>query len=487
MNRRDFLKALGTFGVLTLVGSLTGCKDRLTPFDPINSPGTANMHSVLTGNEIQLTAQPVRWELAPGKIVEAWAYNGYVPGPEIRVTEGEHIRIVLVNELPEPTTIHWHGLSVPTNMDGVPGISQRPVQPGETFVYEFVAKPAGTRWYHTHMNEHKQLELGLYAPLIIEPASGEPYDREYTLVLDDWNTSMTSSEAPRHPGMGGMMGQMMSGQMGNMMGGQAHDYDTFTINGKAWPATQPLMVRKSERVKLRLINASATETHTIHLEGHSIRVTHTDGNALVIPEEADAVQLAPAERVDVEFLANNPGIWELSCVDGDHAERGMKTLVQYEGFTGQPAGDVPASNGLRIWSYSNPSTNMMGMPSSGPSDGINYELTLNGGMMMNPDVWTINGRAYPDTEPLWVRLGERVRIRLFNMSMEDHPMHLHGHSFRVIDFNGRPLSLVKDTVNVGHMDTVDIEFVADNPGTWFFHCHKPMHMEGGMVTVVRYG
>jgi len=108
-------------------------------------------------------------------------------------------------------------------------------------------------------------------------------------------------------------------------------------------------------------------------------------------------------------------------------------------------------------------------------------------MMMNPDVWTINGRAYPDTEPLWVRLGERVRIRLFNMSMEDHPMHLHGHSFRVIDFNGRPLSLVKDTVNVGHMDTVDIEFVADNPGTWFFHCHKPMHMEGGMVTVVRYG
>ncbi|MEK7366562.1 MAG: multicopper oxidase domain-containing protein, partial [candidate division NC10 bacterium] len=124
--------------------------------------------------EIALVAKETRWELAPGKVIKAWAYNGRVPGPEIRLREGERVRIVLMNALPEPTTIHWHGVDVPNPMDGVPGVTQAPVRPGETFTYEFEARPAGTRWYHTHFQEHKQLDLGLYAPLIIEPAEAEP-------------------------------------------------------------------------------------------------------------------------------------------------------------------------------------------------------------------------------------------------------------------------------------------------------------------------
>ena len=174
--------------------------------------------------EIHLEAREVRWELAPGKVIKGMAYNGQIPGPELRLEEGERVRIVLRNSLPEPTTIHWHGVDVPNPMDGVPGITQKPVQPGETFVYEFEARPAGTRWYHTHFQEHRQLDLGLYAPLIIEPSGPDPFpfDREYTLVLDDWATgtgrplpSTREGTAGGRGGMGGMMG-------GGMEIGRAH-------------------------------------------------------------------------------------------------------------------------------------------------------------------------------------------------------------------------------------------------------------------------
>lgn len=190
-------------------------------------------------------------------------YNGQVPGPTIRLREGERVRMALKNELLEPTTIHWHGVDVPNPMDGIPGISQKTVQSGETFVYEFEARLAGTRWYHTHFAEHKQMDLGLAAPLIIEPADPEPFatDREYTLILDDWATgtgrplpSTREGTAGPRGSMGGMMGGMggmIGGGMGGMMdggmmgmGGQTPAYDTMAINGKAYPATEPLRVRR---------------------------------------------------------------------------------------------------------------------------------------------------------------------------------------------------------------------------------------------------
>src|SRR5712692_4471868 len=217
---------------------------------------------------IRLEAREVRWELAPGKVVKAMAYNGQVPGPEIRAREGERLRVVLKNSLGEPTTIHWHGVDVPNAMDGVPGVTQEPVQPGATFTYEFEARPAGTRWYHTHFDEHRQMDLGLAAPLIIQANDKEPwaYDREVTLVLDDWATgtgkpvpSTDAGTAGGRGSAGGMMGSMMGGRgMGGMMGGgmggmmsgrgmgnmmrgdNAHAYDVMTINGKAYPATEPL-------------------------------------------------------------------------------------------------------------------------------------------------------------------------------------------------------------------------------------------------------
>jgi FtsP/CotA-like multicopper oxidase with cupredoxin domain len=382
-------------------------------------------------------------------------------------------------------------------MDGVPGVTQKPVQPGQTFVYEFEARPVGTRWYHTHFQEHRQLDLGLYAPLIIEPAQPDPFlfDREYTLILDDWATGRATAVASTREGTadrrgrrGGMMGGMMGrGGMGRMMSGrQTVAYDTMTINGKAYPATQALHVRQGEQVRLRLINASADHTHIIRLAGHRLQVTHTDGNPLVQAVAVDALPIAPSERYDVQFVAERPGAWFLSCAEPDHAGAGERVVVLYEGYEdATPAAPVEGVAGLGLWHYGLGRGREVLPPASGQER--TYDLTLSGGMM-GSDVWTINGKQYPHTDPLRLRQGDQVLVRLNNMSMEAHPMHLHGQSFKVLEVNGRRFSqpIVKDSVDVdAHMGSVLIEFTAHNPGDWFFHCHKPMHMAGGMITLAQ--
>ena len=459
-----------------------------------------------TVREIELETRPVTWELAPGRSIAAMAYNGRIPGPEIRVKEGDRVRVVLTNRLPEPTTIHWHGVNVPNPMDGVAGVTQKRVGPGERFVYEFEARPAGTRWYHTHFEEHRQLDLGLAAPLIIEPATPDPFpfDREYTLVLDDWATG-AAHPVPLTPegtaggrgGMGGMMGRMggmMGGGMsGGMMGGMmgnAHTpaYDTMTINGKAYPATEPLRVERGERVRLRLINASAEHTHVVRLAGHRLQVTHTDGNPLVRPVEVDAVPMAPSERYDVHVVGSRPGAWFLDCLQPGHVGAGERAVLVYAGHEGTTPEALPSGlSGLDLWHYGWGRGRDVLPRASGAER--RFDLLLSGGMM-GSDTWTINGKQYPRTDSLRVRRGDRVRIRFENQSMEAHPMHLHGQSFRVLAVNGARYAapLVKDTVDVdAHMGAVELEFTAHNPGDWFFHCHKPTHMDGGMITLVQIG
>ncbi|MBI1880303.1 MAG: multicopper oxidase family protein [Chloroflexi bacterium] len=274
-----------------------------------------------------------------------------------------------------------------------------------------------------------------------------------------------------------------------MMGDDGPAYDTFTINGKAFPASEPLKVKRGERVRLRLINASNMQTFTLRLAGHRLQVTHTDGNPLQEAVEVDAVPIIPAERYDVTFVADNPGKWPLYALDTAHTVSGLKTLVVYEGFEAADEAELPAIDSrLRVWSY----TLGQGVDTLRPAteDVQVYDLTLSGGPMMSadPNVWTINGQVYPKTESLSVHRDQLVFVRLFNMSMHAHPFHLHGQSFRVLSINGQGLSapLIKDTVDVpAMMGTVELEFVAFNPGNWMFHCHKPLHMDGGMATLVK--
>lgn len=244
----------------------------------------------------ELTAKPVQWPILDGTTVTAFTYNGTVPGPMIRVTEGDQVRILVKNELPDATTVHWHGIEVPNAMDGVPGVTQDPIQPGETFTYEFTAKPAGTFMYHSHFEGDIQVSAGLYAPFIIDPAVPEanPPAVDKTLMVSEWlqRDGQTFAAMP------------MSGMEPNF----------FTLNGKAFPATEEITVKKGEHIRLRLIGIGQF-VHPMHLHGVPFKIVATDGHP--VPKAAqltkDTVSVAPGERYDIEFVATEPGQWMLHC------------------------------------------------------------------------------------------------------------------------------------------------------------------------------
>lgn len=244
----------------------------------------------------ELTTRVVKWSILDGVTVTAYTYNGTVPGPMIRVTEGDRVRIIVKNELPDPTTIHWHGVEVPNAMDGVPGVTQNPIQPGGTFTYEFVAKPAGTYWYHSHFEGDVQVSAGLYAPFIIDPKEPDanPPAVDKTLMISESLLRGGQTYAPMP------------------MGGMEPNY--FTINGKAFPATETINVKKGQLVRLRLINAGQF-IHPMHLHGMPFKIVATDGHPVSEAAQLtkDTIAVAPGERYDIEFIATEPGQWMLHC------------------------------------------------------------------------------------------------------------------------------------------------------------------------------
>ncbi len=302
--------------------------------------------------EFQLTAEPIRWEYEEGKTIFAWAYNGGVPGPEIRVTEGDTVRVIVTNKLPKATTIHWHGMEVPYEQDGVPGVSQIAIQPGEIYTYEFIAKPSGTHFYHSHGSSHndeaQQMDMGLSGAFIVEPSSYSKPSFEYTLLLDDWAMQPMESDNRshsllwnpvsahgdgKHEGMINM--SMMSGlsEM-NSEDHQVMQYNLFTINGETGAEIEPMKVKQGDRIRLRLINASTSTFHPMHLHGHQFKVVAIDGNELPSTQQflGNTITLHPGEIRDIEFLANNPGVWLFHCHELHHSAAGMLLTIVYEGY-----------------------------------------------------------------------------------------------------------------------------------------------------------
>lgn len=256
----------------------------------------------------RLTAAPLKWELEPGVVVRAWGYNGQVPGPTIRVRQGDVVRVEFTNHLPEPTTVHWHGIPVPNDMDGVPNITQKPIPPGGSFIYQFVAKYPGTYIYHTHYDDLTQLDSGLYGAIIIDPPNPPHFDREYVMLISSWRLHGSEEE------------------------------NAFSINGKSYPWTIPMPVRLGDRVRVRMINISGNCMHVMHLHGHLFHVIAKDGTPVNGALE-NSQSLSPGETYDVAFVANNPGIWMFHCHIVDHMMSanmahmndpgGLITLVKY--------------------------------------------------------------------------------------------------------------------------------------------------------------
>ncbi|HEX8757689.1 MAG TPA: multicopper oxidase domain-containing protein [Steroidobacteraceae bacterium] len=239
-----------------------------------------------------LTASVFPWELYPGVTVEAWGYNHQVPGPLLRLWVGERVEIVAHNELPQPTTIHWHGMAVPNAMDGVPGVTQRAIPPGGTFVYRFTVteQMIGTHHYHSHVNDDFQMDRGLYGPLIVDsspqPAESDEIDALYVI--------------------------------GAFKIGGSEEENAFVLDGKAYPDAPVLAVPQGAKVRLRLINANAEQSHVMHLHGYTFAIDALDGNTLASPAKANTVMLAPSQTADIVFTATSPGAWMFHCHILDH-------------------------------------------------------------------------------------------------------------------------------------------------------------------------
>jgi FtsP/CotA-like multicopper oxidase with cupredoxin domain len=471
MTRRTFIKAtLGAGVALSFPGG---------------SIFPSRSHAQGKVREYHLSASRARINLGVGPEFWAWTYNGRVPGPEIRVKEGEVIRVILRNYLPEETTIHWHGVPVPNPMDGVPDVTQKAVATAESFVYEFEARPAGTYIYHSHARY--QLDQGLYGPLIIEPATMTgAYDREYTLMLEDWvmmDEGGVSAPRKRADILMGMMGGR-DGTTPSRAPLLEPGYEGYAVNGRVYPEVVPITVNQGDKVKLRLLNPSSATIYTLSMAGHRLTITHTDGRP-VKPLETDALRIGMGERYDVEFVANNPGYWLLAAMEQGLGEGGLRIPVRYNGILPkEPVGPRfhPRLQFVSYWDLR--SLGSEDAPSSDAAQRF-YSQVLSGGM--RSPYWTINGQVYPEADPLRVTKGERIRIGYWNRSMKPHPMHLHGHFFHLVNPDApKETWIQKDTVIVNPMERVEIEFLADNQGKWFHHCHNLYHMMGGMANVLVY-
>lgn len=478
LSRRRFL---GLSGAGTGILALGGCgafsaADQGTLPKPPRATKTGNVKSY------DLEVAPAEFDLNGGK-VQSWTYNGGMPGPEIRVKEGDTLRVKVDNRLPEGTSVHWHGLPIANGMDGVPDVTQQPIQSGEQFVYEFVVPVAGTYMYHSHSG--LQLDRALHGPLIVEPKKEDlSYDREQTLIFDDWIdgiSGQTPEDALDKLQSGGGMGDM-GGMMSGDGGSGKLEYPLYLVNGRAPDDPETLAVRRGEKLRLRLINPASETSFRFAVGGHRLTVTHADG----LPVEhvtVDAVSVGMGERYDVLVEADNPGVWQAAAAA--EGKNGLaRAVLRYEesGESSTPAADlVPQEMDGRLLSYDLLRTaDRESFPAGDPDRTL--ELVLAGGH--GNYVWAINDQIYPDADPLEIRKGEWVRLNVQNASMIAHPMHLHGHFFQID--NGTGKGPYKDTATVGVHDTLNLDFVANNPGEWLFHCHNLYHLATGMARVISY-
>jgi|SRR6185437_11122729 len=443
------------------------------------------VYSSAPARGIQLVAAPGRWPIVGGSHppTDVWCYGGQIPGPEIRVRQGEPVRITVENKLEEDTTVHWHGIRLPNAMDGVPGLTQPPIKPGEKFTYAFTPPDAGTFWYHPHADSLRQLGRGLAGVLIVEEPKQVPVDRDILWVLTDWRLT---EDAQIASGFGNAMDAAMSGRVGN----------TVTLNGTI-STNEP--VQAGERVRLRLVNSALARIMALRFGGHRPVVVAIDGQPCEPHEpEGGRLLLGPAMRIDIVLdMHGEPGR-RYRVVDDFYPE--LTYWLTHLAYEDKP----PVRSRLPKHPLVFPSNPV---PEPDLAAAEHHELKLQGGMMGggmmtgmggmmgmgHGAAWAINGMSMTGdghagmTPLLTLKLGRSYVLTMRNETAWWHPMHLHGHSFRVLSRNGSsvPHHEWADTVLVPPKETVDVAFVADNPGDWMLHCHITDHQVSGMMAVLR--
>jgi FtsP/CotA-like multicopper oxidase with cupredoxin domain len=418
--------------------------------------------------DITLRISPVTIEPAPGHIIRTTGYNGSCPGPILRVAEGKPVTIEVHNDTQIPELVHWHGLQIPSEVDGAAEEGTPFIVPRGSARYTFVPKPAGTRWYHTHVSAGRDLKRSTYGGqfgfLYVEPKNDAgSFDAEYFLALHGWDPYMSTMA------------------MGGDEGGLEVAYKRHSINAHSLGHGEPLRVKEGQRVMLRILNASATMTHALALPGHKFRVVALDGNWVPTPREVDVLEMGPAERIDALVTMNRPGVWILGEPDDRMRAAGLGVVVEYAGKSGTPAWSQPAG---AVFDYT-----AFGKAEASTREAERVPLVFKQKFAGNHwvDHWTINGKEYPKTDPIRVTEGRRYRLVFDNQSDDAHPVHLHRHSFELVKFAGMPTSgVMKDVIMVPVRRQVEVDFVADNPGPTLFHCHQQMHMDYGFMAMVEY-
>ncbi len=569
LNRRQFMRGLGAAGLMT----------GFTPWLPAWAK-TDSRSQTLSGTNFDLNIglSPVNFT---GAARMATAINGSIPAPTLRWREGDTVTLRVTNNLPHVSSIHWHGILLPANMDGVPGLSFRGIAPGETFTYRFRLKQSGTYWYHSHSMFQEQ--TGMYGPLIVEPREPDPftYDRDYVVMLSDWTdedphrlfsklkkmsdyynfNQQTLGDFWRDMQKNGLKPTMENrklwGEM-RMMATDLADVSAYTysylMNGTAPADNWTGLFKKGEKIRLRFINGAAMTFFDVRIPGLKMTVVAADGQN-IHPVSVDEFRIGVAETYDVIVepqsdepytifaqsqdrsgyargtLSPRPGLEAsvpepdprplLTMADMGHGDMGgmahsnMKGMdhgqmggmdhsmhaghgsglshptseegnpfVDMQTMAPEPRLDDPGiglrDNGRKVLTYAD--TRSLFEDPDGRDPGREIELHLTG--HMERYVWSFDGIKFADAEPLRLRYGERVRIRLVNDTMMEHPIHLHGVWSDLEDEQGNFL-VRKHTVNMPPGTIRSYRVTADALGRWAYHCHLMYHMEAGMFREVR--
>jgi FtsP/CotA-like multicopper oxidase with cupredoxin domain len=448
MRRRDFLELLGA-GISV----------------PLASGLAAQVAASSPKADVTLHISPVEVEIAPGKTIKTIGYNGSAPGPFLRFREGQRVVVDVFNDTKDPELVHWHGFFLPSEIDGAMEEGTPFIQPHTSQRYTFVPRPSGTRWYHSHVYAGRNLKrstyTGQFGMVYIEPRN-EPgaYDAEHLLCLHGWDPYLSS--------MGGD-------------GSLEAVYQRFSVNDRALGYGEPIRVRQGQRVLFRILNASATMMHRIALAGHQLTVVSLDGNPVPAPRAVESLTLGAAERADVIATMNSPGVWVLGEVDDRMRSKGLGIVVEYENRSGSPQWTAP---GNAAWDYT-----LFGTSGTAAEPDEIIPMVFRPKFAGNNwvDHWTINGKEFPKTDPILLRANKKYRLRFDNQSDDDHPVHLHRHSFELTKYAGKNTAgVVKDVVMVPRRSQVEVDFVADDPGLTLFHCHNQLHMDFGFMALFRY-
>jgi len=452
LNRREFLAVTGASAIGTALTTLPS-------FSPVHALPLAKA-------DFTLRIAPVSVEIAPGTVIKTIGYNGQAPGPMLRMREGKRATFDVYNDTDVPELVHWHGQFVSAEVDGAE-------EEGTPFVpahgrrqYAFTPQPSGTRWYHTHVMAAEHLDrggfTGQFGFFYVEPKN-EPgkYDQEIFLAAHHWEPSLA--------------------HMGPQNNGWEIAYKSCSFNDKALGHGDPVRVKQGQRVLFRFLNSSATDDIQLALPGHKFKVIAMDGNPVPSQASVEVLTVAIAERVDAIVEMNQPGIWILGAVNEEERQKGMGIVIEYAGQTGEPSWVAPAKS---TWDYT-----IFGTEAKLPEPDGRFELTFKKipGERVTFNRWTINGKSWPDTDPLLVQAGKRYRMIFHNETGDSHPLHLHRHDFEIVNIGGKASAgVMKDIVNVTRFSNAEVDFVANHPGLSLFHCHMQLHMDFGFKALVKY-